>query len=124
MRGGVGGTHQSIASRNDKLDGALSTKNSISAVGPGAYDTNSVKWLKTSARVTIGNSKRLLMNDKNKATIPGPDIYNPHIMMTSIRSNSQEKNAPRATIGNEPKEPKDKNGPTPGPQNYKTELRK
>jgi hypothetical protein len=39
--------------------------------------------------------------------------------MTERRSNSVERNAPRCTIGNAPKEPKPRM-PTPGPNNYNT----
>lgn len=33
--------------------------------------------------------------------IPGPDQYNQHKPMTKFRLNSAERNAPRATFGNE-----------------------
>jgi len=71
-------------------------------VGPGCYNTNSVTHLKVSARATIGNQKRPLMGEMNPP-IPGPDIYNPHKRMTDTRCSSKERNAYKATFGNERK---------------------
>lgn len=60
-------------------------------------------------------------DDKNSIT-PGPDIYNPHKIMTDKRTSSRERNAVRCTIGREFKE-KPPRGITPGPSNYHTESR-
>lgn len=114
-RGPVGGTHQTIAQKYDKVQ--LESKFTLSGAGPGDYDTNTVKHLRRASRVTIGNSTRTLI--ETKKNIPGPDIYNSHKSMTDRRSNSAERNAPRCTIGNAPKELKPRM-PTPGPNNYNT----
>jgi hypothetical protein len=61
------------------------------------------------------------MGEVSLAT-PGPDIYNPHKIMSETRSNSRERNCYRATFGNEVKRVADR-GETPGPSNYMTESR-
>lgn len=111
----VGGTHQSIAIKFDKVQ--LESKFTLSSAGPGGYDTNNVNHLRRGSRATIGNTKRTLMGEKKR--IPGPDEYSAHKTMTDRRSNSAERNAPRCTIGNAPKELKPRM-PTPGPNNYNT----
>lgn len=95
----------------------LESKFTLSNAGPGSYDTNSVSHLNRLPRATIGNTKRTLIETKNN--IPGPDEYSSHKPMTERRSNSAERNAPRCTIGNGPKEFKPRM-PTPGPNNYNT----
>jgi hypothetical protein len=66
----------------------------------------------------IGKAKRKLLGDEAKTT-PGPDIYNGHTKMTDRRTSSVEKNAPRATIGNDAKMLSARLA-TPGPANYNT----
>lgn len=70
--------------------------------GPGSYDTISAiesNLLKKNPRATIGNSKRLFFGGERN--IPGPDLYSAHHKMTERKSNSRERNAFNATIGNE-----------------------
>lgn len=78
MRGPVGGTHQSIAMKYEKMQ--LESKFTLSSAGPGAYDTNSVSHLTRHPRGTIGNTKRTLI--ETKKNIPGPDQYSSHKPMT------------------------------------------
>lgn len=53
----------------------------------------------------------------NQAKTPGPDVYNPHKLMTEARKSSQERNAPRATIGRAQSTERIQS-PTPGPNDY------
>ena len=87
-------------------------------VGPGAYDTVSAaekSSLKRQPRTIIGNSKRLFLG--TAPNYPAPDQYSSHHRMTERKSNSRERNAFRATIGNERKPNYDKNI-TPAPDSY------
>ena len=93
----------------------------LSSAGPGEYNTNSIRHLKREPRATIGRQKRVL--GATSRNVPGPNVYNSHVPMTERRSNSAQRNAPRATIGNDPKELKPRM-PTPGPNNYNTTSQK
>ena len=55
--------------------------------------------MKRSPSATIGRTRRLFIG-REKQNIPGPNQYKQHTLMTDFRTNSQEKNAPKATIGN------------------------
>ena len=83
--------------------------------GPQTYNTNHIKFLKRSPSATVGRSKRLFINTTTIA--PGPNKYSGHLRMTDGRINSKERNAPSATIGNQPKSTRERST-TPGPQNY------
>ena len=97
---------------------SYSTASMFRHVGPGAYETNQVKFLRTQPRVTIGNSKRIDLG--RGKVIPGPDKYSYHLKMSDQRSISNERNAPRATIGRSAE--KKHSQPTPGPSNYSASI--
>jgi hypothetical protein len=69
---GIGGTSQSIATKLNNGGILTGATTSMSKLGPGAYETNSVSNLRQGPRATIGNLSRVY---GSKEEIPGPDVY-------------------------------------------------
>jgi len=73
--------------------------------------------LKKGPKAIIGNAKRQFLGTGN--TYPAANQYSSHLDMTDRRSNSRERNAPRATIGNMTRHPAStRNNFTPAPDTY------
>ena len=67
----------------------------------------------------MGRTKRLFIHT---TIAPGPNKYMDHKRMTDHRSNSRERNAPKATFGNTSRNRFDRSK-SPGPSEYNTAKR-
>jgi len=115
----MSGTHQSIAQKLNN-NGSSVFSNSVNN-GPGAYDINHVRNLRKNPNATMGRQKRksLLCNAPKG---PGPEKYRGH--RKSFNENyprSNERNAPKFSIGNDGKE-NIRHNPTPGPLDYNATI--
>ena len=95
---------------------------SFTDAGPGEYDTNNVKHMHQRPRTMIPRTERWkTIKSTSSAGLSPPKQYVGHSKMTERRSRSNERNAPRATIGKYDARNQltiDVKGP--GPQNYDT----